>query len=97
MNDASMLLKIAIPLSPHLFTFVISCSKGRLGHINYRDSKLTSILQPCLVSNGRTTIICTLSPALSHVVQSRNTLLFASCAEEVATNPQVNVVMPDKA
>lgn len=29
--------------------------------------------------------------------QSRNTLLFASCAKEVATNAQVNVVMSDKA
>lgn len=72
-------------------------SKGRQGHINYRDSKLTRILQPCLGGNARTTIICTLSPARSHVEQSRNTLLFASCAKEVTTNAQVNVVMSDKA
>lgn len=38
-----------------------------------------------------------MSPARSHVEQSRNTLLFASCAKEVATNAQVNVVMSDKA
>lgn len=73
------------------------CSKGRQGHINYRDSKLTRILQPCLGGNARTTIICTLSPARSHVEQSRNTLLFASCAKQVTTNAQVNVVMSDKA
>ncbi|XP_021738726.1 kinesin-like protein KIN-7E [Chenopodium quinoa] len=72
-------------------------SKGRQGHINYRDSKLTRILQPCLGGNARTTIICTLSPARSHVEQSRNTLLFASCAKQVTTNAQVNVVMSDKA
>uniref|UniRef100_A0A803LPF0 Kinesin-like protein n=1 Tax=Chenopodium quinoa TaxID=63459 RepID=A0A803LPF0_CHEQI len=71
--------------------------KGRQGHINYRDSKLTRILQPCLGGNARTTIICTLSPARSHVEQSRNTLLFASCAKQVTTNAQVNVVMSDKA
>ena len=47
--------------------------------------------------NARTAIICTLSPARSHVEQSRNTLLFASCAKEVSTNAQVNVVMSDKA
>ena len=29
--------------------------------------------------------------------QSRNTLLFASCAKEVVTNAQVNVVMSDRA
>lgn len=38
-----------------------------------------------------------MSPSRSHVEQSRNTLLFASCAKEVATNAEVNVVMSDKA
>lgn len=79
-----------------LFT-IFECSKGRHGHVNYRDSKLTRILQPCLGGNARTAIICTLSPARSHVEQSRNTLLFACCAKEVSTNAKVNVVMSDKA
>lgn len=74
-----------------------NCSKGKHGHVNYRDSKLTRILQPCLGGNARTAIICTLSPAREHVEQSKNTLLFASCAKEVSTNAQVNVVMSDKA
>lgn len=47
--------------------------------------------------NARTAIICTLSPARSHVEQTRNTLLFACCAKEVTTKAQVNVVMSDKA
>lgn len=72
-------------------------SKGRNGHIPYRESKLTRILQPCLGGNARTAIICTMCPARSHIEQSRNTLLFASCAKEVATSAQVNVVMSDKA
>lgn len=80
-----------------LSTVIRKLSKGRHGHVNYRDSKLTRILQPCLGGNARTAIICTLSPSLSHVEQSRNTLLFASCAKEVTTNAQVNVVMSDKA
>lgn len=73
------------------------CSKGKHGHINYRDSKLTRILQPCLGGNARTAVVCTLSPARSHVEQTRNTLLFACCAKEVTTKAQVNVVMSDKA
>jgi len=73
------------------------CSNRRQGHINYRDSKLTRLLQPALGGNARTAIICTLSPARSHVEQTRNTLLFACCAKEVATKAQVNVVMSDKA
>lgn len=80
-----------------LGTVIRKLSKGRQGHVNYRDSKLTRILQPSLGGNARTAIICTLSPARSHVEQSRNTLLFASCAKEVTTNAQVNVVMSDKA
>ncbi|KAB1994550.1 hypothetical protein ES319_D13G106100v1 [Gossypium barbadense] len=80
-----------------LSTVIRKLSKGRQGHINYRDSKLTLILQPCLGGNARTAIICTLSPARSHVEQTRNTLLFACCAKEVATKAQVNVVMSDKA
>ncbi|XAR72766.1 Plus-end-directed kinesin ATPase [Bertholletia excelsa] len=80
-----------------LGTVIRKLSKGRNGHVNYRDSKLTRILQPCLGGNARTAIICTLSPAQSHVEQTRNTLLFASCAKEVTNNAKVNVVMSDKA
>jgi centromeric protein E len=81
----------------NISNFVFGCSKGRNGHVPFRDSKLTRILQSSLGGNARTAIICTMSPARSHVEQSRNTLLFASCAKEVATNAQVNVVMSDKA
>ncbi|KAL5557590.1 hypothetical protein UlMin_039826 [Ulmus minor] len=80
-----------------LGTVIRKLSKGRNGHVPYRDSKLTRILQSSLGGNARTAVICTLSPARSHVEQSRNTLLFASCATEVSTNAQVNVVMSDKA
>lgn len=71
-------------------------SKGRNGHIPFRDSKLTRILQSSIGGNARTAIICTMSPARSYVEQTRNTLLFACCAKEVATNAKVNVVMSDK-
>lgn len=33
-------------------------------HINYRDSKLTRILQPSLGGNALTAIICTITPAV---------------------------------
>ncbi|KAM0895010.1 hypothetical protein ACQ4PT_024120 [Festuca glaucescens] len=72
-------------------------SGSRSGHIPYRDSKLTRILQSSLGGNARTAIICTMSPAHCHIEQSRNTLLFANCAKNVVTNAQVNVVMSDKA
>lgn len=80
-----------------LGTVIRKLSKGQTGHIPYRDSKLTRILQSSLGGNAKTAVICTLSPARSYVEQSRNTLLFASCAKEVTTNARVNVFMSDKA
>ncbi|CAM6098097.1 unnamed protein product [Calypogeia fissa] len=66
------------------------------GHIPYRDSKLTRILQHSLGGNARTAIICTMSPAHAHVEQSRNTLFFASRAKEVTNSAHVNLVIDDK-
>ncbi|XXG66104.1 hypothetical protein AAC387_Pa05g3648 [Persea americana] len=80
-----------------LGTVIRKLSKGRNGHVPYRDSKLTRILQSSLGGNAKTAIICTMSPARSHIEQSRNTLSFATCAKEVATSAKVNVVMSDKA
>jgi len=45
-----------------------------------------------LGGNARTAIICTMSPALTHVEQSRNTLFFATCAKEVTNTAKVNMV-----
>uniref|UniRef100_A0A2C9U0J3 Kinesin-like protein n=1 Tax=Manihot esculenta TaxID=3983 RepID=A0A2C9U0J3_MANES len=80
-----------------LGTVIRKLSKGRNGHIPYRDSKLTRILHNSLGGNARTAMICTISPSRNHVEQSRNTLLFASCAKQVTINAQVNVVMSEKA
>lgn len=76
---------------------LLLCSKGRNGHVPYKNSKLTHILKSSLGGNARTAIICTMSPARSQAEQSRNTLLFASHAKEVSTKAQVNVIISDKA
>ncbi|KAI9218571.1 kinesin motor domain-containing protein, partial [Blastocladiella britannica] len=54
-------------------------------HIPYRDSKLTRILQPALGGTSRTAIICTITPASSHIGESTSTLQFGSRAK-VITN-----------
>ncbi|KAI3976199.1 hypothetical protein MKX01_019145 [Papaver californicum] len=80
-----------------LTTVIRKLSAGkRSGHIPYRDSKLTRILQHSLGGNARTAIICTLSPAMSHFEQSRNTLSFATRAKEVTNNAQVNMIVSEK-
>ncbi|XP_012573723.1 kinesin-like protein KIN-7G isoform X3 [Cicer arietinum] len=98
-NSAGARLKEGCHINRSLLTLgtvIRKLSKGRNGHIPFRDSKLTRILQSSIGGNARTAIICTMSPARSYVEQTRNTLLFACCAKEVATNAKVNVVMSDK-
>ncbi|KAK9099598.1 hypothetical protein Syun_026643 [Stephania yunnanensis] len=80
-----------------LTTVIRKLSDGkRVGHIPYRDSKLTRILQTSLGGNSRTAIICTLSPAQSHMEQSRNTLMFAARAKEVTNSAKVNMIVAEK-
>ncbi|GAB2245929.1 hypothetical protein Droror1_Dr00001422 [Drosera rotundifolia] len=87
-----------INLSLLTLTQVIRKLSGgkKIGHIPYRESKLTRILQTSLGGNARTAIICTMSPALSHVEQSRVTLSFATSAKEVTNAARVNMVVSDQ-
>ncbi|GJN04662.1 hypothetical protein PR202_ga22227 [Eleusine coracana subsp. coracana] len=62
------------------------------GHIPYRDSKLTRILQPALGGNAKTSIICTAAPEELHIEETRGTLQFASRAKCVSNCAQVNEV-----
>lgn len=82
-------IKRQINLMIFIFCMFICSGGKKSNHIPYRDSKLTRILQTSLGGNARTAIICTMSPALSHVEQSRNTLLFAASAKEVTNTARV--------
>eukprot|EP01052_Picozoa_sp_SAG31_P003633 SAG31_NODE_142_length_22669_cov_18.630040_8_plen_1160_part_00 len=80
-----------------LGTVIKKLSEGNGQHIPYRDSKLTKILQPSLGGNGKTSMICAVTPANSFVDETRSTLLFADRAKNVKNSAKVNVVMDDKA
>ncbi|XP_002988432.2 kinesin-like protein KIN-7O isoform X2 [Selaginella moellendorffii] len=67
------------------------------GHVPYRDSKLTRILQPALGGNARTVIICNVTPAMVHVDETKGTLQFASRAIRVTNCAQVNEIVTDAA
>eukprot|EP00850_Spirogloea_muscicola_P000930 SM000003S11175 [mRNA] locus=s3:1472483:1482935:+ [translate_table: standard] len=67
------------------------------GHVPYRDSKLTRILQSALGGNAKTAIICNITPAAIHVDETRGTLLFASRAKTITNCAQVNEVLTDAA
>ncbi|XP_051123669.1 kinesin-like protein KIN-7N isoform X2 [Andrographis paniculata] len=67
------------------------------GHIPYRDSKLTRILQPALGGNAKTSIICTVAPEEIHIEESKGTLQFASRAKRITNCVQVNEILTDAA
>ncbi|MCD9645892.1 Kinesin-like protein KIN-7N [Datura stramonium] len=67
------------------------------GHIPYRDSKLTRILQPALGGNAKTSIICTVAPEGVHIEESKGTLQFASRAKRITNCVQVNEILNDAA
>jgi len=70
--------------------------KKRPKHINYRDSKLTRILQPHLSGNAAISIICCCTPAKKMVEETRSTLKFAYNAKRIKLRPQVNEIVDDK-
>ncbi|CAL5206120.1 unnamed protein product [Lathyrus oleraceus] len=67
------------------------------GHIPYRDSKLTRILQPALGGNAKTSIICTVAPEEVHIEETKGTLQFASRASRITNCVQVNEILTDAA
>uniref|UniRef100_A0AAY5K0J5 Centromere-associated protein E n=1 Tax=Esox lucius TaxID=8010 RepID=A0AAY5K0J5_ESOLU len=65
------------------------------GFTNYRDSKLTRILQNSLGGNAKTVIICTITPVT--VEETLSTLQFASAAKNMKNDPHVTEVSDDGA
>ena len=59
-------------------------------HINFRDSKLTRILQPVLLGIARMTIICCAAPSELYLEETRSTLQFSSRATLVKTRARIN-------
>ncbi|XP_031686001.1 centromere-associated protein E isoform X9 [Oncorhynchus kisutch] len=65
------------------------------GFTNYRDSKLTRILQNSLGGNAKTVIICTITPVT--LEETLSTLQFASAAKNMKNDPHVTEVSDDGA
>jgi hypothetical protein len=75
---------------------IVALGQPNQPHINFRDSKLTRILQPLLSGNARISVICCASPSEIFLEQTRSTLMFASRVKLVKTRAQVNEVLDDK-
>ncbi|CAJ1969196.1 unnamed protein product [Cylindrotheca closterium] len=71
--------------------------KKRPKHINYRDSKLTRMLQPHLSGNAEIAIVCCISPSKAYAEETRTTLRFAYRAKLIRVTPKVNEILDDGA
>ena len=64
--------------------------EGKSGHIPYRDSKLTRLLQDSLGGNTKTVMIAAISPADFNFDETFTTLRYASRAKNIKNKPRVN-------
>ena len=60
--------------------------------VNYRDSKLTRLLQNSLGGNSKTTIICTITDDAEHYTETMNTIHFGNKAKNIKTVVKVNEI-----
>lgn len=65
-------------------------SRKRQAHVNYRDSKLTRVLQHSLSGNALLGFVCCATPSSLFSEETKSTLQFASRIKAVKTNAKVN-------
>lgn len=82
---------IKINLSLTMLGNVIqSLAEGKGGHIPYRDSKLTRLLQDSLGGNTKTLMIAAISPADYNYLETLTTLRYANRAKNIKNKPKIN-------
>lgn len=69
---------------------LIDAQKTGNGHIPYRDSRLTHLLQESLGGNAKTTIIANISPSAICAVETLSTLQFVKNAKNIKNKARVN-------
>ncbi|KAL4433732.1 hypothetical protein ABPG75_000173 [Micractinium tetrahymenae] len=81
--------KINLSLSA-LGNVISALVDGKSGHVPYRDSKLTRLLQDSLGGNTRTVMIANVGPAASNHEETLSTLRYANRAKSIQNKPKVN-------
>ena len=64
--------------------------KGGIGHVPFRDSKLTRLLQDSLGGNSKTSMIVCIGPSKVHVDETIMSLSFGFRARKIENKPTVN-------
>ncbi|XP_061700068.1 kinesin-like protein KIF3B [Syngnathoides biaculeatus] len=81
--------KINLSLSA-LGNVISALADRKGGHVPYRDSKLTRLLQDSLGGNAKTVMIATVGPSERDRHESLATLRYASRAKNIKNKPRVN-------
>jgi hypothetical protein len=81
--------KINLSLSA-LGNVISALVDGKSGHIPYRDSKLTRLLQDSLGGNTKTVMIANIGPADYNFDESMTTLRYANRAKNIQNKPKIN-------
>ncbi|KAL6752731.1 kinesin-like protein FLA10 [Haematococcus lacustris] len=63
---------------------------GKSGHIPYRDSKLTRLLQDSLGGNTKTVMVANIGPADWNYDETLSTLRYANRAKNIQNKPRIN-------
>lgn len=72
---------------------VITALVEHLGHVPYRDSKLTRLLRDSLGGKTKTCIIATVSPSIHSLDETLSTLDYAHRAKNIRNKPELNQKM----
>jgi len=81
--------KINLSLSA-LGNVISALVDGKSGHIPYRDSKLTRLLQDSLGGNTKTVMIANMGPADYNFDETMSTLRYANRAKNIKNKPKIN-------
>jgi len=81
--------KINLALSA-LGNVISALTSAKVGHVPYRDSKLTRLLQDSLGGNTKTVMIANLGPADYNYDETIGTLRFATRAKSIKNKPKIN-------
>ncbi|KAL4436364.1 hypothetical protein ABPG77_009926 [Micractinium sp. CCAP 211/92] len=66
---------------------VIASLQSKSGHVPYRNSKLTQVLQDSLCGSSKVLLVCCVSPEVANAQETLSSLNFASRAAQVELGP----------
>lgn len=90
-KEGSYINKSLLTLGTVIARLSSSCTgSSSVGHIPYRDSKLTRLLQPSLSGRSLVSVLCTVQSTSGAYIETISTLRFAARAKNIVVSPKRN-------